>query len=363
MADDSKTLTLKYVGERFAGGILPVGVLSDLPAFRDLLVAFAKEEWKSLNPGRKRVPKGFDDSLALSLTSIEEGSALPQLKWEEPDPQSELPGMTTEIGSILETAHQRVIELIGGGQVDNLSSEKIRALNRFGAGLQPDEKIEIQSRRDRTNIVVLDTYRRKQLITGARDTYQTQFSGIGTLFGTNLDGSIRVDTQRYGTIDLPIEQEQIKEEFDGNLSESVQFDIIVELDHNDVFRRVVSVHDVGLIEAREADDIAVFNERISSLMDTPSKKDRLQKAARNALSLLDNRSALRKIIKLYPLPESGFQFEFEIHGWDYTVEFHEDGSLEFYGIEIDGPEELAPVQFDNLDTRFYVQLDKRVPLD
>lgn len=55
MAGDT-TFRLRYVGGRFNGTRLPVDVLTDLPAFRDLLVAFAKEEWRDLNAERKRVP-------------------------------------------------------------------------------------------------------------------------------------------------------------------------------------------------------------------------------------------------------------------------------------------------------------------
>lgn len=59
MADEEKSFRLRYVGSRFDNARLPVDVLSDLPAFRDLLAAFAKDEWLSLNSDRQRVPKGF----------------------------------------------------------------------------------------------------------------------------------------------------------------------------------------------------------------------------------------------------------------------------------------------------------------
>ena len=50
-----RSFRLRYVGARFEGKRLPVEVLSDLAAFRDLVVAFAKDEWRKLNPARTRL--------------------------------------------------------------------------------------------------------------------------------------------------------------------------------------------------------------------------------------------------------------------------------------------------------------------
>ena len=63
----NKSFRLRYVGTRFEGKRLPVDVLTDLPALGELVVAFAKSEWRRLNEDRKRVPRGFDASLAFDL--------------------------------------------------------------------------------------------------------------------------------------------------------------------------------------------------------------------------------------------------------------------------------------------------------
>ena len=44
MTEGKKNFRLRYVGERLGGARLPVDVLPDLPAFRDLLVSFIKSQ-------------------------------------------------------------------------------------------------------------------------------------------------------------------------------------------------------------------------------------------------------------------------------------------------------------------------------
>jgi hypothetical protein len=102
---DSTTFKLRYVGVRFDGARLPVDVLLDLPAFRDLLVAFAKDGWRDLNADRKRVPKGFDKSISFDLVGIENGSAVPMLNWSRDAAQENLPGFADKLQEIVDHSY------------------------------------------------------------------------------------------------------------------------------------------------------------------------------------------------------------------------------------------------------------------
>ena len=82
MDDERKSFSLRYVGRRFANARLPLDVLSDLPALRDLIAAIAKQEFRRQNPDRQRVPQGFDKAISFALIEIEEGSAVPKLSLE-----------------------------------------------------------------------------------------------------------------------------------------------------------------------------------------------------------------------------------------------------------------------------------------
>mgnify|MGYP000912396797 CR=1 FL=1 len=245
--DDNKTFKLRYVGSRFTGARMPLNVLSDLPAFRDLLVSFARDEWKERHPERKRVPKGFDASLTLDLTQIEDGSALPNLVWSRDVAQQTLPGFEDELAEIVEESYVDIVQLFEGaanGQAaPELSPDKLRALDKFGAGLLPNERIELTPITG-GNVVYLDLERRKRLITSVRETYNVRLTGVGTLASNSVYGHVIIRTDN-GDISVPIDPEEIKQNFDGSLDQTVQYDIMVEMDRSEHIRNVVDVFDVA----------------------------------------------------------------------------------------------------------------------
>jgi hypothetical protein len=74
-----------FRGGRFDTAALPIDVLSDLAAYRDLIVALAKHLFRQRHPERKRLPKGFIDTFELSIRTIEQGSTIPVLARTGPD--------------------------------------------------------------------------------------------------------------------------------------------------------------------------------------------------------------------------------------------------------------------------------------
>ena len=62
---------------------------------------------------------------------------------------------------------------------------------------------------------------------------------------------------------------------------------------------------------------------------------------------------------IYPTSTGGVLFEFQCNGWDFSVEFNPDGSIEMYGVQIDGPEEMAPIPFERMNDEFIELFDAR----
>ncbi len=359
MADETREFELRYVGERFTGGRLPVEVLLDLPAFRDLVVAFAKTAWKVKHPERLRVPKGFDKSLTFDLLDIADGSAIPKLEWRANEEQQNLPGFDGDLKEVLEEGYQSFVHLVAAAENDDvgkaLSSEQIFALNRLGSGLRDGERIEFTDVSDADgNVVYLDFARRRKLITDARETYQVRYEGIGRLIGNDADGSVTVRTFEYGDMHIEIDPVAVVEEFDGNLEFDVQFDLQIELDHNDNLKGVVEVYDLTVIDEKVSEALAICRNRLDEMLEKGDALGRgevptISHSAINAAhNFLKRRPTLSDAYRFYPSDGSSIMLEFETEAWDITVVFSPDGKIEMYGISLHDGDEFESIEFPQI---------------
>ena len=370
---EPRSFLLRYVGARFNGHRLPLDVLPDLSAFRDLLVSYVKAEWRAAHTQRERLPKGFEKSIAFDLIGIKDGSAIPQLEWDRDTAQHLLPEFKDELETLMEKAYNKVLSVIDGANGPAgtmvLTSENIRALNKFGSSLLSNEKIEfLGSQGADGNVVYLDTHRRKRLITRGRDSYQTQFEDIGKLLGSAIDpsgtvGTITINTTEYGTISVSVSPERVRDDFDGYIEADVQFRLMIELGSDDTFRRVVEAYDVDVIDAKVVADLAVCRERITSLLlltdgwHSGSGKTPTQAAAATAFRLLARRPSMAKNYSIFPTDMGGLLFEFSRRGWDYSIEIGPAGMIEIYGTEIAGDKEVETEALDASSDEFARQFD------
>jgi len=81
-------------GARFEDGGIPLQVLSDLSALREMVVEVAKGRYLAENPNRQRAPRGFADKIDLTLTGIDNGSAMPIINFTTTETETLLPGIS-----------------------------------------------------------------------------------------------------------------------------------------------------------------------------------------------------------------------------------------------------------------------------
>jgi len=360
MAVEPRIFSLHYIGARYDKHRIPVEVLPDLPAFRDLLLSYAKDEWRARHPDHKKLPKNFDKQLTLSLFYIEDGSAIPQLEWQRRRHQEPLFDLPDELDGIVEDAYAKVIYLLGDDEgTPNLNGEKLRALNRFGASLMPGERIELTARDGSGTVVCLDVERRKRLITGARDTYQARFNGTGELVGTtspsdpNAQCFIHVLTEGHGTILIPVDRLQLYEEFAEALNTEVQFELLADFDKSEKLRTVVDVFEVATV----AEDTSIAQarqrlEELGQLSDGWHDGEGVslsRRAIAKALDFVIATRGLRLDHRIFPSDAGGVLIEFAVNQWEYSAEVSVQGSFEIYGVELDGTGAMEPTPFESVD--------------
>lgn len=189
-ADDNNvfvTHTLK--GTRFDLHAMPVEVLPELNAYRDLVLAVARARFFAEQPTRRRLPKGFEDAFRLSLRTIQPGSAAAPLERVVPiGTARSLPNTSDRfetardlIAAAIEAAHR------GQPLPEDFPLEAVTAFNQFGRTLRDDEHIVIHSPNGTTT--TYDRRTRKRLVLYREETYEDYVDEIGAIVALDRDKS------------------------------------------------------------------------------------------------------------------------------------------------------------------------------
>lgn len=147
-SDASVFLRARFAGGRFDSHTMPLEVLPDLASYRRLVVEVAKYLFKSTHGSRVRVPKGFEESFQLSVSSIKGGnSSVADLvinQKQSPYEQVHLFAPYPEF----EQARDLIARVIGsvskGEKLPEIFPQNLVGFfNPFGNNLLPDEFLEL----------------------------------------------------------------------------------------------------------------------------------------------------------------------------------------------------------------------------
>ena len=132
-------------GARFDNGEIPVDVLADLIALRDMVLDVARWQYLKTNPDRQRSPPDFNE-VNFNLTGIERGSAVPIIKLASS--QSTLDGQVpyqNHFEKAMECIVDAIDSVMEGKPPSNedLPYEKLAYFNRIGRSLRDGESLEL----------------------------------------------------------------------------------------------------------------------------------------------------------------------------------------------------------------------------
>ncbi|WAS95286.1 hypothetical protein [Nannocystis punicea] len=190
-------------GARFEGHSVPLSVLPDFTAYRDLVLEIARALFFRDHPERQRVPKGFEESFDLVLRSIGEGSAVAPLERRiRPNLSvvpSQLPLLNARAPDYFEQARDVANKTIEAMRTNtpapaNFPLEAVRYFNSFGRTLRDDESIEILGP-DKSNTAIYTKKVRKRLVLLRESTYEDAVEITGHI--------VHFDTQKrtFGLLD------------------------------------------------------------------------------------------------------------------------------------------------------------------
>ncbi len=132
-----------YRGPRFTNHTIPLEILQDLSVLAELIVELAKWRYKERFPERKRVPRGFSETISLQLSAVEAGSAVPVICIESKD-NTLVPSLAEQLSL---DARNMVVDVIRaaeqGRNVTGIFPEEFLInFDKFGRGLRDGECVE-----------------------------------------------------------------------------------------------------------------------------------------------------------------------------------------------------------------------------
>jgi hypothetical protein len=139
--------TLVFKGPRSRDHALDVYALEDIIRFQGMVTETAKALWRSSNPARERVPKGFEEATRLFLRDVEDGSAIAPLEmFFEETPLS----LFEQEAPLIVAAADRIRQTFRALDRDEpLPADVPRTLlseyQEFGQALDADDAIEIRT--------------------------------------------------------------------------------------------------------------------------------------------------------------------------------------------------------------------------
>lgn len=183
MNDDKQILVYhSFQGGRFVDHGIDLDVIEELVRFRDLVVDLAKRLWKKNNPDKQRLPKNFEDSLALKFYEVLPNCATIPLA-RSPREQMEASSNITDDEFV--QAADLLIETIEAAGADRPipADFPVDLLDRFddyGKSLGDDEWIE-QRRSVKGAAARYDSNVRTKLLASVQADYEADLDVIGTV--------------------------------------------------------------------------------------------------------------------------------------------------------------------------------------
>jgi hypothetical protein len=180
--DKNVFVTHVLSGRRFDDASVPVEVLPDLAAYRQLVVAVARSIFFKRNTSRQRVPKGFEEQFQLVFRKVvEPGSAAIPLERKNS-------AAATPLFPILPDFFDEARDLVSAAIDATATGKRFPAefplevtglFNAFGATLRPDEHIVILNPEGST--AVYDRNTRKKLILMRDKTYEDDIDIVASI--------------------------------------------------------------------------------------------------------------------------------------------------------------------------------------
>jgi hypothetical protein len=225
----------RFTGARFDGGAIPLEVLADFAALSEMILEVAKWRYREDHPKRKRVPRGFNDGVFLTLTGLEKGSEIPVISLVISTTTTLFP---PEAQTYFEEARLAVVSAVGAAEhnrtiTEFLPPKLLGYFDRFGRNLAEGEAIEFADEKLKRTVRLTKATRRKLILASSADVLTEE---------TSVHGVVHEFDQRTRTFQITRPDESVLRDLPAK---GPHYDTVLEASNGFRDKVHVRVHGVG----------------------------------------------------------------------------------------------------------------------
>ena len=250
--DENSFTTVKFTGDRFDGGNLPVELLDNIKSYQEILLVLAEEIWRERNPSRVRLPKNFKKSLSLSFSHVEDGSAKAVLKTDSSAPELAL--NDDDVISYMAMAQTRFLSIASAANenrpITGVPTKITPYLKELLGNLREGERVEVVSntRFDKQRRSIRYSQKtRDKLIARAKDKSFKKIAGLG-IVKSILDSSEQIEIlSEHGSFKFPVSRKEIREER-FPIASFVEFNVDAQLRANGLIKSIREANSIERLD-------------------------------------------------------------------------------------------------------------------
>ena len=335
-----------FRGGRFESNVLVVDVLSDLVAYRDLVVDLAKHLVLQREPSRKRAPKGFVESFQIGIRAVEGGSAVALLSRIESTPALPWSDSFDDARDLVE----EVVAAVGEGRnlPEGFPVEFAKRFNQLGRGLRDGEYIELR-KPGATTGPRYDRDVRKSIVLLHETRYEDRADVTGWIAGGVIDRQqLTIRRQDEPLLDCTCSEDLVRWALE-RVEKRVRLVGVGSFDKHDRLEKVLRVSDIALADESDENDalglaISRLSARFDELAALPEGWFEAGTPPLDRKGLLDVHAFLVEAMKegvpaphLYPTPEGEARAEWSFPGWEVSASFNlSEGTIWMHATDLEG---------------------------
>ncbi|WP_157804650.1 hypothetical protein [Stenotrophomonas maltophilia] len=361
-AGSEEFIRMRLAGGRFDTHLVPFDVLSDLAAYRELVVDLARVLFKRSHPNRRKVPSGFTDSFQLGIESLTPGNSVTlasrTFSNEAYAPLEDQPSFPFPAHTEFVAAREMIFEVIacansGLPLPEGFPRDLASKFNRFGRNFRQSEFLEL-SEGGRTP-VRYGGKTRKAIVLEVGNSYEGHVDGDFRFDGGRCtEGLIHLIADDARTIDMVVSNRDEWSFLNSKVGQTARITGLGLFDRQD---RLLKITEYEEIPFGPSEPIASTAARLREIEGTPAgwysdgnpaPASSAVASMRTLLEAMESAGIPRPYI--YPLPEGGVVAEWSWGGWEIsaTVEPGSDAA-EFLAVNIDGPGEVEDFIYFNAE--------------